>query len=140
MNEKLRAEMLTYSSKRIMNTINQPDAFDPGVVEMARMIAEERGLLDPEHIARQETLKEINNIARKHAEAGNAENAILKMLIEKYPEADPKRIAEIVRYQFGIEQAMESSKSTGRVSLIIGIVIFGIIILRLALCAVQVQN
>lgn len=62
MNQDLLEKMKTYPDVRIINTIKQSSHFDPEVVEIAKFIAEEKGLTSPEKIKMMEKTEALKKI------------------------------------------------------------------------------
>lgn len=63
MNQDLLEKMRTYPDVRIMNTIKQSSHFDSEVVDIAKFIAEEKGLTSPEKIKMMEKTEALKKIA-----------------------------------------------------------------------------
>jgi len=70
MNQELLEKMRTYPDTRILNTIKQSNFFDPEIVEVAKFIAEEKGLTSPEKIKLLEKTAPLKKLAIQQIHQG----------------------------------------------------------------------
>ena len=80
MSNELKATVSSFSDQRILNTLKQADNFQAEMVEMAKTVALERGLLTTEEVENYLQFAELKKIAERQIKQGMSESELITFL------------------------------------------------------------